>query len=492
MQKENKFLDRLRLIHLAKNNINTMIGLIVSTTLLLVIFIEQVPRTLLLSYFFITIFQALGRIYFFKRFLKAVHLASELDTNRFEITFAALASLSAITYSTFSILFFPYISQMHQLFLVVIATGMVGITFNSNAASSKIFIPYAILTMGPFCIWYGMQNSNPESFISLFIVIFCIMFVNSSHSVNKYIISFLEAKQDNEHLLMNLKKRKKDLEETNINLKNHIEKNESLKEKLVQQESLAGLGVLTSGLAHEIKNPLNFIINSSLILEEIIKEFSNNKDDLKKGTTIDLEESLADAHTSIKLISNEGKKANDIVTHLLSTYSHQKDSYRSTFKLNKLIESVAKTTQLALKGKISGLKGVVEIELDIKIKDYNGHESELNKVLFSIIYNSFEAIEEKYNFDPENFKPLVKVESKVIEENILIIIYDNGIGVKENHLNKVFTPFFTTKPTNKATGLGMSSSYEIIKNLFQGDIKLNSQQGQFTRVEIILPLKPKD
>jgi signal transduction histidine kinase len=310
--------------------------------------------------------------------------------------------------------------------------------------------------------------------------------------VNRYIISFLEAKQDNEHLLLNLKKRKRDLEETNINLKKHIEKNESLKEKLVQQESLAGLGVLTSGLAHEIRNPLNFIINSSVILEEIFEEFNNHKEELKKVTTIDVDDSLNDAQTSIKLISSEGKKANLIVTHLLSTYSNQKESDRTTFNLNKLIESVAQTTQLALKGKVSSAKGVVEIELDERINEYKGHESELNKVLLSIIYNSFEAIEEKYSFDPENYKPLVKVESKVLEDNIIITIYDNGIGVKEKNLSKVFTPFFTTKPTNKATGLGMSSSYEIIKNLFLGDIKLDSQQGQFTRVEVIIPLKPED
>lgn len=492
MQKEKNFLDKLRLIHLAKNNVNSMIGLIVSTTLILVMFIEQVPRAILLSFFFITVFQALARIFFYKRFLKSVESTFEVNTKRYENIFAALASMSAITYSTFSISFYPHVSEMYQLFLLVIATGMVGITFNSNAASSKIFIPYSILTMGPFCIWYGLQQSSPESLVSLFIVIFCIMFIRSSRSVNRYIISFLEAKQDNEHLLMNLKKRKRDLENTNKSLKKHIEKNESLKEKLVKQESLAGLGVLTAGLAHEIRNPLNFIINSSIILEEIFEELSSNKDDLKKGTDIDLEDSLADAHTSIKLISSEGQKANNIVTHLLSTYSHQKDSSKSTFKINDLIESVAQTTQLALKGKISGAKGVVEIELDEKIEDYIGHEAELNKVLFSIIYNSFEAIEEKYSFDPENYIPLVKVDSKLEQENIIITIYDNGIGVKEEHIGKIFTPFFTTKPTNKATGLGMSSSYEIIKNLFQGDIRLDSQQGQFTKIEVILPLKPKD
>jgi signal transduction histidine kinase len=492
MQKKKNLLDEKRIAYLASNNISSMYGLIVSTSIIFIILIEDVPKKLLLPWFILSLAQAIGRILFYKNIL--VRLSNEqIDcAKKTELSFTLLSTLSALTYSCFSISFFFYLSDMTQLLLLVIATGMVAITVNTNASSSKVFIPYTIATMFPFCFWYASRNSIPESYISVFIVIYCFVIIKSSKAVNSYITSFLEAKQDNEHLLLNLKKRKDDLEKTNINLKNHIEKNENLKEKLIKQESLAGLGVLTSGLAHEIRNPLNFIINSATILEEIICEFKENKDELKKCTSIDIEDSIDDALTSINLISQEGSKADAIVSQLLATYEHQKEGSSSRFSVNNLLENITSTIGLALRAEVATSRAVLEFEKDKDLPELTGYEAELSKVIYGILNNSIDAIKEKYSFDPNNYSPLLRIETKYIDQSIEVSIYDNGVGIKDENIAKVFTPFYTTKPTNKATGLGLSSSFEIINDLFKGSVKVDSKLGQFTIVTINLPLESKN
>ncbi|WP_127713957.1 sensor histidine kinase [Halobacteriovorax sp. HLS] len=491
MQKEKNYLDKLRLTHLAKNNINSMVGLTISTILIFIILLDHLPRTLGLSYLTISLAQSLGRLYYYANFLKKLKSVEEVNEKRTELIFAILSTLSALTYSCFSISFFSYLSQIHQLFLLVIATGMVAITFNSNASSSKVFVPYSIFTLLPFFIWYALQFTTPESYISVFIIIFCVIIIKSSKSVNHYIVTAFEARQNNEHLLLNLKKRKKALEDTNQSLKKHIDDNEKLKKKLIEQESLAAVSVLSSGLAHEIRNPLNIIINSSAILKEIIEELDTKKVNFEQDDNFDIEEAMQDAKTSIEYILAEGHKANTIVSQLISTSAGHKKSNSERFSINELIEEVALTIEIAMKSKFLEANASVSVSLSPLADEYHGHKSELGKVLYNTLYNSIESLQEKYENDPTHFSPVIKINSEIKDDSIEIELYDNGIGVKEENLSKVFTPFYTTKPTNKATGLGMSSSYEIINNLYKGSMKLESKQGQFAKVIITLPLESK-
>ena len=492
MQKKKNSLDEKRIIYLVSNNINSMYGLIITVSLTYACLVGKLEQNLLVTWLSLSIALAVGRIIYYKKTLKKISTSGEINTRRTEYILSTLSTTSALLYSCFSVAFCGMLESDMQLFLVTIATGMVAVTINTNASSSRVFIPYTIGTMIPFCIWYAINKSGPESYVSLFIVIFCVVIIKSSKGVNNYITTFLETKQDNEHLLNNLKKRKKDLEETNKNLKKHIEKNENLKEKLITQESLAGLGVLTAGLAHEIRNPLNFIINSAAILNEIHDDLKKNESEISKVTTFDFKDSLEDAKISIDLISSEGTKADSIVSQLLSTYDHQKVHSTNEFSVHAMISQISKTISIALRTDLSTSKAIIRLESANNLPKLKGHEGELSKVFYSIINNSIDAIKEKHTFDPDNYAPLIKIEATHVGDEIKVQIYDNGVGVKQENINKLLTPFYTTKPTNKSTGLGLSSSFDIVKDLFKGSVDIESKLGQFTIVTISLPLEPKD
>ncbi|OUR99864.1 hypothetical protein A9Q84_02215 [Halobacteriovorax marinus] len=489
MEKGKNILSVRRLKHLVENAKVSIFGLILSSFILLYILHPLIPKEILYSWLLLTVLTSILRWYFYHRFLQKFYEDQLIKTEKYENLFSLFAYISSLTYGVFSYWFYDYVPYSIKSFLIIIAAGMCAVAMNGYASSKKIFIPYSILIMSPFAIWYFQQGTQLNYIMCFLIIFFCGMIIKSSLAMNSYIITFMETKQDNEHLLLNLKKRKRQLETTNKDLIKHIEQIDSLKEKLIQQESLAGLGVLTSGLAHEIRNPLNIIINASKILETVIDDLKEEKEKIEPVVTMDLDEAFSDMDISIDLIGKEGKKADEIVGHLLASYTTQEEDQRKPFSINELIEEMADTTLLAMKGKISSSKGILQRNFQKDIPKIKGQRNELSKAIYNLIYNSFEAIDEKYLNDPENYHPLLKISSKKVESSILISIYDNGIGISEKDMKLIFTPFYTTKPTNKATGLGLTVSFEIINNLFKGDIKVESKLGQFTKIEISIPIQ---
>ncbi len=237
-------------------------------------------------------------------------------------------------------------------------------------------------------------------------------------------------------------------------------------DQLIQSEKLAFLGEITAGIAHELKNPLNFIKNFTEINREIIYEISEKvKDD---------QEDLNLVINNIDTILNHSKRADDIISSML-LHSRKNKVEREYIDVEKIAEESLSIFQ--------GLDD--EFISSVRFKTDFGHynttlladNNDLTRVFISLLNNSLYALKEKSSKTSE-FIPFILVKSVLRETNLIINIIDNGSGIDPQYEKKIFQPFFTTKPTGKGVGLGLSIAYDIMKNSVGGDLKLcNSNEG---------------
>lgn len=226
-------------------------------------------------------------------------------------------------------------------------------------------------------------------------------------------------------------------------------------QQLIQQEKLASLGQLTAGIAHEIKNPLNFVNNFSLISNDLIKEFKETDDPNLKT------ELITDLERNIEKISQHGKRANSIVTKMLE-HSRGEIGEKQLTDINRLCRE---DTNLAFKAILMGNPGFnceVQLELNESIPKVMVVAQEISRVILNIVNNCFHALLEKKKISQE-YSPKLTVSTEISGKFISISIRDNGTGIKQEIIEKIFHPFFTTKPSGEGTGLGLSISYDIIK-----------------------------
>lgn len=269
--------------------------------------------------------------------------------------------------------------------------------------------------------------------------------------------------------------------------KNALEKSltdlNQAQQQLIQKEKMASLGELTAGIAHEIQNPLNFVNNFSDLTKELADELQQ---ELKTG---DRDEAIAIAASIIdnmERISHHGKRAGSIVKSMLE-HSKGDTGHKEPTDINKLAADCLKLSYNALVAKNSAFNAAVNTSFDNDIGKIDIIPQAIQRVLVNLFNNAFYAVNEKSNAPGENYKPLVSVATKKGNDNVTITITDNGTGIPPKILDKIFQPFFTTKPTGEGTGLGLSLSYDIIK-AHGGDIKAESAADGYTSFIIILPV----
>ncbi len=273
----------------------------------------------------------------------------------------------------------------------------------------------------------------------------------------------------------------KENQEKNVELESTILKLKNAQQQMIMQEKLASLGQLTSGIAHEIKNPLNFITNFSLVsrelLEDISREVSDAGDKLPSENKSFIEEVLRDLYGNMEKINFHGQRANDIVKGMLQHSRGGDSGAMEEIVFSRFLDS---TINLAYQGKRTSSK---EFNVDIK-KSYDEqidkmriNPQDISRVILNLVTNACDAVDEKRvkgNKDSD-YQPTIWVETKKIDHHdnpmVEIRVRDNGPGVPEKLAKKVFDPFFTTKPTDKGTGLGLSLSHDIIAK-HRGVIKL--------------------
>jgi signal transduction histidine kinase len=260
--------------------------------------------------------------------------------------------------------------------------------------------------------------------------------------------------------------------------------------QIIIQEKLAGLGAITAGISHEIKNPLNFIINFSEVsrefLQELLDKIQRYKDrfPLKQRQEIDvLRQNLLD---NIQRVESHAKRADAIVRSMLTHAKGGQDLPQLTDINNLLEENIL----LAISGfKRHSIIPEVLKEYDPTLEKITVYRQELGRVLLNILSNACYVLEQKKQKIPD-FSPLITVSTSQQDNHLIIRIRDNGLGMSPTVKQQVFNPFFTTKPAGSGTGLGLSLSYDIVVNQHHGKIEVHTQEGEYTEFVIILPKNP--
>lgn len=260
---------------------------------------------------------------------------------------------------------------------------------------------------------------------------------------------------------------------------------EELKETqtmLIQQEKMASLGELTAGIAHEIQNPLNFVNNFSDLNAELIEDMEK---ELKKGNFEDALSIAKDVKENEEKINHHGKRADAIVKGMLQ-HSRVTSGLKEPTNINALADEYLQLAYHGLRAKDKNFNATMETHFDQSIGKVNIMAQDIGRVFLNLYNNAFYASAEKKRKQPTGFDPHVIVSTKNMDGKILISVKDNGNGIPDKVLDKIFQPFFTTKPTGQGTGLGLSLSYDIIK-AHGGEIKVETTEGDGSEFLIQIP-----
>ena len=272
-------------------------------------------------------------------------------------------------------------------------------------------------------------------------------------------------------------KANKVLETTLTNLK-------STQNQLIQSEKMASLGELTAGIAHEIQNPLNFVNNFSEVSNELMDEMNA---EIEKG---DLEEAkliAIDIKQNLEKINHHGKRADAIVKGMLQ-HSQSSSGQKEPTDINKLADEYLRLAYHGLRAKDKSFNAILETDYDETIGNINIIPQDIGRVILNLINNAFYAVDEKKKSGIDNYKPTVSVKTKKEGDRVLISVKDNGNGIPQNITDKIFQPFFTTKPTGQGTGLGLSMSYDIVK-AHGGELKVETKESEGTTLIIQISIQ---
>jgi signal transduction histidine kinase len=253
--------------------------------------------------------------------------------------------------------------------------------------------------------------------------------------------------------------------------------------QLIQSEKMASLGELTAGIAHEIQNPLNFVNNFSEVSSELLEEMM---DELKSGNKEEVLALASDIKANQEKINHHGKRAGAIVKGMLQ-HSRISSGKNEPTDINALCDEYLRLSYHGLRAKNKSFNADFKADLDKKLPQIKIVSQDFGRVLLNLINNAFFAVNEKSKTGNKDFKPSVIVKTKLEKTKVIISVSDNGSGIPEDVKEKIFQPFFTTKPSGEGTGLGLSLSYDIVK-AHGGELKVETVEGDGTKFIIILPI----
>jgi two-component system, NtrC family, sensor kinase len=263
-------------------------------------------------------------------------------------------------------------------------------------------------------------------------------------------------------------------------------------DRLVQTEKLASLGQLTAGIAHEIKNPLNFVNNFSALSAELIDELDETLapaplDRRMRGDVGELTQMLK---SNLEKVVQHGKRADSIVKNML-LHSREGSGERRSADINALVEESLNLAYHGARAEKPGFNITLTRDLDPDAGSVDLYPQEMTRALLNLISNGFYAATQRKSADGESFVPILIATTKNLGKTVEIRIRDNGAGIPEGVKEKIFNPFFTTKPSGEGTGLGLSMSHDIIVKQHGGSIDVETEPGLFTEFKIVLPRTSK-
>lgn len=253
--------------------------------------------------------------------------------------------------------------------------------------------------------------------------------------------------------------------------------------QLVQSEKMASLGELTAGIAHEIQNPLNFVNNFSEVSTELVTEMT---EELENHHYEEVQELAKDIKMNLEKINHHGKRADAIVKGMLQ-HSRKSNSEKKPTDINALCEEYLKLSYHGLRAKDNTFNATLKTDLGENIQKINLNPQNVGRVILNLLNNAFYALNEKKKIAGPEYEPILFLQTINRDKFITITIKDNGIGIPDKVMSKIFQPFFTTKPSGQGTGLGLSISHDIITNGHNGGLTAETVEGEGTTFTITLP-----
>ncbi len=263
-----------------------------------------------------------------------------------------------------------------------------------------------------------------------------------------------------------------------------------LADELTVQAKLASLGSLTAGIAHEIKNPLNFVINFAELAADLITEQRHLV--AKAGASIpgnlatELNETISDLETNVGKIREHGTRADGIISSMLA-HSRGATGERRATDLNALTKEYVRLAFHGMRAQDPTFQAEIQEEFDPSAGSLDIVPQDLSRVFLNVAGNGFYALRKKTQQGIARYRPVLSVRTKGLEDRVEVRIRDNGIGIPKDLRDRIFDPFFTTKAAGEGTGLGLSISYEIVVQEHRGEMRVESEEGEFTEFTIVLP-----
>lgn len=281
-----------------------------------------------------------------------------------------------------------------------------------------------------------------------------------------------------------LTKQKEELETT-------LEELRATQEQLIHSEKMASLGELTAGIAHEIQNPLNFVNNFSEVSHELLDEMQEELENENQAEAIEIAKNIK---LNLEKIIHHGKRADSIVKGMLQ-HSRSSTGVKEPVEINALCDEYLRLAYHGLRAMDKSFNATLKTDFDESIGKINVVPQEIGRVILNLLTNAFYAVNEKkkqmekeLKNGVQSYTPTVLIGTKKLDSNIEIKISDNGNGIPKEAVDKIFQPFFTTKPSGKGTGLGLSLSYEIVTKAHGGKLSVENNPGEGVTFNISLPI----
>ncbi|MEZ0607538.1 7TM-DISM domain-containing protein [Fibrella sp. WM1] len=288
----------------------------------------------------------------------------------------------------------------------------------------------------------------------------------------------------NETLEQEVAQRTRDIEHKSTQLQQSLHELKTAQAQLIQREKMASLGELTAGIAHEIQNPLNFVNNFSEVSIELIDEL---RTELLAGRLTDAVTISHDLAENLQRISQNGNRASGIVRGMLE-HARTGSGERQLTDLNSVADEYLRMAYRDLRAKDPSVTFVLHTHFEPNLAPVRVVAQDVARVMLNLYTNAFYALRDRQRQLGPDYQPTLWVSSERTPDAVLFRVKDNGTGIPHEVLNKVFQPFFTTKPTGQGVGLGLSLSYDIITKGLGGDIRINTEIGQYTEVLLTIPL----
>jgi len=297
-----------------------------------------------------------------------------------------------------------------------------------------------------------------------------------------------QLRSENRRLENKVTARTKELQAEKEKVESALTELKSTQAQLIQSEKMASLGQLTAGIAHEIQNPLNFVNNFSEVNSELIGEMVEEVD---KGNTNEVKTIANDIRQNLEKINYHGKRADAIVKGMLQ-HSHASAGKKAPTDIHALCDEYLKLSYHGFRAKEKDFNVTIKTDFDKSIGDINIIPQDMGRVLLNLYNNAFYAVSQKAtNFKlqpgPGAYESRVSVSTKKLGDRVEIRVEDNGDGIPKNIIDKIFQPFFTTKPTGQGTGLGLSLAYDMVK-AHGGEISVHTKEGEYSVFLVSLPI----